>query len=280
MVSATIFKKKMFYNMRIRTIKRNANFLIKNIDALSHKSKESLIKDTKDLALRSKKLDKWLYDASPSDPNIHQYEEAKSIVEELLKRKESVLEQQSQQRTEIVEEIHKQADLAIRKLLLELETGGNVRFEDEGKDDSWVRDCELLIKEFIKRSASKDSPKSIQIHRLSRLHNRTLKLHVQEKASARPDITPSSYCVQDDLTDEQIFEIVEKGVGALNHPVVFSNYLDCVPTQIAERRSLVKGYQLKKALIVTTYIDKSKEIATGNYLVLVATLKDTELNPI
>ena len=62
-------------------------------------------------------------------------------------------------------------------MLLELETGGNLRFEDEQKNDPWVSECENLVKMFIKPIASKHSPRTIHVHRISKLHNRHIKLN-------------------------------------------------------------------------------------------------------
>ncbi|KAJ3312492.1 hypothetical protein HDV04_003092 [Boothiomyces sp. JEL0838] len=104
-------------------------------------------------------------------------------LEMIRKTMSVVVETKNKYKTQLVErlesikwQIIEQCNEAIRCLLLELETGGNVRFEDEQKGAQWVNHCEKQIKKFIKRVASKDSPKTIQIHRISKLHNRGSKL--------------------------------------------------------------------------------------------------------
>ncbi|KAH6566827.1 hypothetical protein BASA60_009315 [Batrachochytrium salamandrivorans] len=120
-----------------------------------------------------------------------------------------------------------QSDMAIRKLLLELETGGNVRFEEEEKNALWVSECENLVKMFIKRGASKNSPRAIQIHRISRLHNRHMKLRFSETYERLGDLeTPLPLCVQGYQSNpDDAFSVIEHGFQLTWDTAEFSNNL-------------------------------------------------------
>lgn len=123
-----------------------------------------------------------------------------------------------------------QSNNAIRTLLLELETGGNARFEDEQKSSQWIAHCEKQIKKLIKRAASKESPKSIQIHRISRFYNRGSKLRFDEKAQGNGSPEKCNYlCLNVKSKDYNVFSIAENGFGGIEDqkPILMTNYFDC-----------------------------------------------------
>ena len=170
--------------MRIRTIQRNTNFLSKTLQGISEVGQNTLEEEMLILVARSKKIKKKRDEVIQVNlvKNVHDQshclnlDKSRSYVNNAIENKLSTLKTLLAHRSDIHNQILNQSDMAIRKLLLELETGGNIRFEDEQKEDAWVADCEALVKMFIKRAASKTSPRTIQIHRISRLHNRHMKL--------------------------------------------------------------------------------------------------------
>ena len=145
--------------------------------------------------------------------------------------------------------------MSIRKLLLELETGGNIRFEDEQKEELWVKECESIVKQFIKRAISKDSPKTVQIHRLSKLHNRFLKTSFEEKSEQKiqdsdPGMNMQTLCCLLNDSESDVFHLVEHGFESRN--ALFSNYLNCSVEKDVESTDFNRK-KLKKALIVKVY---------------------------
>ncbi|KAJ3322494.1 hypothetical protein HDV06_003038 [Boothiomyces sp. JEL0866] len=182
------------------------------------------------------------------NPNVPKLEMIKKtmnvVVETKNKYKSQLIERLESIKTQIIE----QCNEAIRCLLLELETGGNVRFEDEQKGAQWVSHCEKQIKKFIKRVASKDSPKTIQIHRISKLHNRGSKLKFDEKAG-NSSASEKYFCFQINSANQDIFSIAENG---FSHPqssgIIMTNYFECNIAELPKTRK--NG--LRKAIIVRT----------------------------
>ena len=71
---------------------------------------------------------------------MNRLEELKSLselLEDSIRHKTLENDKLNNHHTGIRKLLSSQSDMAIRKLLLELETGGNVRFEDEDQGDSW-----------------------------------------------------------------------------------------------------------------------------------------------
>jgi hypothetical protein len=247
--------------MRIRTIKRNTNYLIKLLDDVAKENYAKVTQDMMQLNECSKNLGKRLYDvklfkSEGDEPHadIWPLEKALNLATDLINKKQSLQETYKNHVQSVKDEIQLQGNMAIRKLLLELETGGNVRFEDEQKNAEWIKECEGIVKSFTKKAISKDGPKSIQIHRISRLHNRPLKLRLAQKLGVKydPETKSGHYlCSQVYQEESKIFSIVEHGlVGEKDS--VFTDYMDCkLPT--GNRR-------LQRALIFRAHTDRVAEI--------------------
>ena len=62
MIHATVIKKRMYYNMRIKTIKRNTNFLLKFMDEHFISCQMILSNDIREWMIQSKKIQKMLFD--------------------------------------------------------------------------------------------------------------------------------------------------------------------------------------------------------------------------
>jgi hypothetical protein len=120
----------------------------------------------------------------------------------------------------------------------------------------WVKDCESKVKTLIKRAYSKEAPKSIQIHRLSKIHNRQMKQSLVSKIGSALE-TEENYvtlCIKMDKMD--IFKIIEEGFYG-KRSIKFSNYLDC-NTKTADVKKSVRT-----AMIVRFYSDKLVECDEG-----------------
>lgn len=171
--------------MRIATIRRNTSVLEKTLKSVGSNTKRMLENEIVEIISRIKKCNRLYKECSfkKNKMKLPLLKLAISTLEEALIQKSSSFEKISIHHSEISSQIMDQryifdynSDMAIRKLLLELETGGNVRFEDEQQGDVWINECENLVKLFIKRSATSDFRRTIQIHRISRLHNRHMKM--------------------------------------------------------------------------------------------------------
>ncbi|KAJ3196285.1 Leucine-rich repeat-containing protein 9 [Irineochytrium annulatum] len=146
-ISATVLKKRMYYNMRIRTIKRNTNFLTKMLQTRNVEEEKILEEEVITLMRKSRIIQKKRDDLGLPPPGpekseafsgiSEQLEDARFRVNSLIESKMRTLLSLQNHKKDVANQISQQSDMAIRKLLLELETGGNVRFEDDQRDDSW-----------------------------------------------------------------------------------------------------------------------------------------------
>ncbi|KAJ3071189.1 Leucine-rich repeat-containing protein 9, partial [Quaeritorhiza haematococci] len=214
-INATVLKKRMYYNMRVQTIKRNFNFLMKTYDVFHNRERERLEANLKILLSHLKFIRRRQDDATflttislELPPNAN-FQNERATLEEIRNEIEKHVEKYSQKlaalkhaRERVCEVALLQTDFAIRKLILELETGGNLRFEDEVLDDGCVTsDCSSIIGQFAARGAKCVGPVGrqyrmglsesenavrFQIHRLTRVHNRWLKKKCELAQPAKP----------------------------------------------------------------------------------------------
>ncbi|KAJ3065950.1 Leucine-rich repeat-containing protein 9 [Podochytrium sp. JEL0797] len=284
-ISATVLKKRMYYNMRIRTIKRNTNFLVKLLQVKTDQD-EKLIQDVLcDLLRAGKRVQRCMDDLElplqqADSSSLRQatsvsekLDESQTRVQQLVAVKMKILDNFHQHKRDIVTQIVQQSDMAIRKLLLELETGGNVRFEDDQSNDPWFEICESLVKSMILRSNHASENKRIQIHRISKIHNRFLKNTFETKVKGMTEQLHSLeyICFQGaEGVSEDIFQSVEHGFVANNaapDPTqqglqktvlvpLFTNFLDFSDSESREDRK-----KLRQAIILRTVANRSDKVS-------------------
>ena len=236
LAEATYMKKKMYYNMRIKTLKRNTNNVIRKAQEAMH-AKISLINLNLNVLLRQRKgiqgvLEEFEYlpikssksakktdsetgddsetktgDGNENDKNIEKTDstdnaESKTNNSEDIKAKkqkytpgyqsqlrkklkalddaiankghvisrmESLFEQLKRHLCDVSEE-------NIARLIVELETGGNIRLEDGKATDVWYSSCvDLLKSRFFARDFRAYGVGDIRVNRVTRIHNRFLR---------------------------------------------------------------------------------------------------------
>ncbi|XP_015750493.1 PREDICTED: leucine-rich repeat-containing protein 9-like [Acropora digitifera] len=83
---------------------------------------------------------------------------------------------------ESCEQVNNVSESTVQRLLLELETGGNVRFEDGKPTDPWYKSCqELVLSRFCVDDYMGCGISGIKIHRITRVHNRILRMRFDNK---------------------------------------------------------------------------------------------------
>ncbi|KAI8913666.1 hypothetical protein EDD86DRAFT_201175, partial [Gorgonomyces haynaldii] len=229
-INATIMKKRMYYNMRIATLRRNTDVLEQVLVKSDQEQKEFIEDQMLEIHSKMKLLEKHRDDLLMiQEPVPESISVVRQKLEQAVGSLRDRLDNKNKHYADIRNQITNQSDMAIRKLLLELETGGNVRVEDEQQGDAWVADCEKLVKLFIKRSTTSEVTRTIQIHRISRFHNRHMKMRF-EQANAKMDTMHLCFNGRQSKSDD-VFSVVEHGyVTKNNQPVdgvLLSNFLDC-----------------------------------------------------
>lgn len=153
---ATFMKKKMYYNMRIKTIKMTASNLKKAVRDIAIEFEGRLFEGLKPIEIMlkatereihertsgEKATDCYKYEVEESDTNPLDFEDFEFIVERLQSKAASLaacihseysyLQYLDSIRHSLRNKIETMSRENIHKLVTELETGGNIRFE-EGK---------------------------------------------------------------------------------------------------------------------------------------------------
>ncbi|XP_039271513.2 leucine-rich repeat-containing protein 9-like [Styela clava] len=233
LAEATVQKKKMYYNMRVKNTRRNLttlqNRLNKDRRLLLQVPEERL--RTIHFALKSIEQQQQSEIGSEESNNINEKEgsessedeiddnEAKKPPDELgaagesdsieikankpdaevdmhveqIKSKIESLKQRIthwKNKIEEIEEYHKQAldqvkaltSISVDRLMLELETGGNVRFEQGSTKDVWFTTChDLILSRFCAWDYKSYGVTGIKTHAITRVHNRLLRSRFDEK---------------------------------------------------------------------------------------------------
>ena len=189
MAEATYMKKKMYYNMRIKTMKRNCTNVLKKAQeakqaAISQKnlSLNVLVRARKDM---EREVDERQF--LPPLEDQDQDASAVKLFEGRLNLKLQKLEEAiTGGNTEIgrVDETYAAfktkcyglVQQSIANLILELETGGNIRLEDGAPSDVWHSSCvDLVQSRFFPQDYTAFNIAGVKVTRVYRVHNRFLR---------------------------------------------------------------------------------------------------------
>ncbi|KAA6416898.1 MAG: Leucine-rich repeat-containing 9, partial [Trebouxia sp. A1-2] len=189
---ATYLKKKMYYNMRISTLKRKAA-------ALGHQAQQGL--KVKMAALQHA-LRKLQYESKAITSELELFNTAASYttsggtrvqqmqdkVQALQQCIDDKLQQVANQEQEL-EAACKASDRVtqglVHRMLMELETGGNIRFEEGKVGDQWMATCSQLLEARWQQPTGL-GPRHLGsqhpvLQRLTRVHNRFLRSRLESK---------------------------------------------------------------------------------------------------
>ena len=117
----------------------------------------------------------------------------------------------------------------IHRLITELETGGNIRFEEGKPSDKWYKSCSDLIKSrFQPQLMNEFGIENINIARVTRIHNRFLRNQYEEKIETFGDLTEKAikknldflFLGSDPTNPSYILKIIEDGFKNLQVPLI------------------------------------------------------------
>uniref|UniRef100_A0A3P8Y1B0 Leucine rich repeat containing 9 n=1 Tax=Esox lucius TaxID=8010 RepID=A0A3P8Y1B0_ESOLU len=198
---STVMKKIMYYNMRVRAAKRNlsktqANLLEnkRNLLQLPEDRIKTLHFTIKSLECELSEVQALCTsegsgDHSDTPVDITRYTD---LEHKILSKLDALKERLKlwNRRLEEIESWYQQ-DLAlvtsrneqmIHFLLMELETVGNIRFEEGSSTDPWFTSCyDLLLSRFCAWDYKAYGVTGIRINRVVRIHNRALRLRFEDK---------------------------------------------------------------------------------------------------
>ncbi|OCT68507.1 leucine-rich repeat-containing protein 9 isoform X2 [Xenopus laevis] len=218
LAESTVVKKIMYYNMRVKNIQRQQreelekvrertckaklipenriralSFIVKNLEhELSHmQSSGNLQLENVPIAdvfhennSDSEELDSWPSserNKNNSDRPEQMYKKIRALTERMIfwTWKLSEVEKHHEEKCRRMKE---SSHLLVQFLQTELETVGNVRFEEGTAADSWFKSCyDLIVSRFCAMNFRAYGISGIKIHRIIRVHNRMLRLKFEEK---------------------------------------------------------------------------------------------------
>ncbi|XP_053331520.1 leucine-rich repeat-containing protein 9 [Spea bombifrons] len=212
---STVMKKMMYYNMRVKTIHRRLKEETDKLEQRKSKEKQLPEEQIKVLSFLTKSLEQELSSIRPSgciqknSPSSHGSDEDhcdagesdrdeenqrkdSNRVEQILKKICALKERMIfwTQRLHEIEAIREKEvtktkesfDLLVRFLQTELETVGNVRFEEGVPSDPWFKSCyDLILSRFCAWDFKAYGISGVKINRIVRVHNRILRMQFEDK---------------------------------------------------------------------------------------------------
>ncbi|KAG8453463.1 hypothetical protein GDO86_000189 [Hymenochirus boettgeri] len=217
LAECTVIKKIMYYNMRMKNLQRRQTEELTKVKEKTSREKQVPEDQIKALSFSVKTLEHELLDlrllcnfqANPPASNIcngnqcgtekfdsqpmAESRNSNVIQLELIHQKISALKERIMFWTQRISEIEKEHeknslmvkdsfDVLVHCLQTELETVGNVRFEEGNSSDSWFKSCyDLIVSRFCAMNFRTFGITGIKINRIVRVYNRVLRLQFEEK---------------------------------------------------------------------------------------------------
>eukprot|EP00756_Hemistasia_phaeocysticola_P022288 Hpha_TRINITY_DN15823_c2_g1::TRINITY_DN15823_c2_g1_i1::g.189078::m.189078 len=203
LAEATFVKKKMYYNMRIKTLRRNTSNLIKKA-AQFKLTKFSEINLSLNVLVRlAKELERELEEVQHLAPDDSEGRESldlsavaaklrlvKGTTQQKL-REVDAIDQRFNSMKSIIECISQHN---ISRLLVELQTGGNIRMEEGKPTDVWYQSCvDLVRSRFFASDFERFGIKDVRITKVTRIHNRFLRNRFEDRLDQLVDTSNPAY---------------------------------------------------------------------------------------
>ncbi|TPX32417.1 hypothetical protein SmJEL517_g04464 [Synchytrium microbalum] len=220
-VAATVLKKRMFYNMCAQTIRRNTAILhaaTEDVYAPTIRAKESILQRQlyrKKCLLRHLDDLKWdnvvLSRPGTSSPLHIVLTAGCRQLESLIQKASKQIQEAKEARQRCLDFVSFQADHLVKRSQIELEMGGNVRFEDVSGCADDVERASGLIKKFLAIGRGSESA-PLHINRFIKVHNRAVQARHKAKMSGKLNTAePMHLCLE--ITDSQVFDLAEEGLS-------------------------------------------------------------------
>lgn len=206
LAESTFVKKKIYYSMRIHTIRRNLSLLLHAVNTLAGKKAMEAGSSMTVLERHARNLEEDVKEfetfGTTSAPDLtFRTEAAANEARRLLTRVQHAIASRRREvdmlehrRSESCRCMQGLTETYISRLMLELNTGGNVRLEEGKMKDVWFQSCgELLRTRFFAADFESYGIKDVQVHRVTRIHNRGLRSSFDHALGQLVDLSDPSY---------------------------------------------------------------------------------------
>jgi hypothetical protein len=248
---ATMIKKKMYYNMRMKSIKRDVFQRIKKSNEIRMESSCNIEVNLSALIRHKKEIQRQLSELDGDEDTLQTQNLKRRLenVEKLLKDRYTTLNRMNSDFEVLREKLLSTADINITRLLLELETGGNIRLEDGKPLDAWYISCvDLVRSRLFSDELLTFGIRDIKVNRVTRINNRFLRNRFEAR------IEELQY-----IPDEEIKENVsKKGVTVREKPEVNNENVDeetqSLPPMRSSPTSFVPGSKFETNIEYLFYL--------------------------
>jgi Leucine-rich repeat (LRR) protein len=187
----TYMKKKMYYNMRMKTIKRNASNLTRYARDHLRQRTDSFSASMRWLSHCKHDLEEAMAEHVPSADLIKTKIAAVDRSLSLISAEETALRDRFDTFKKSISDL---CESTFARMIVELETGGNVRLEDGKPSDVWYSSCADLVRSRLNLGELHHfGVRDICITRVMRIHNRVLRNRFEEKLESLVDFSEPSY---------------------------------------------------------------------------------------
>eukprot|EP00931_Biecheleriopsis_adriatica_P065110 TRINITY_DN39743_c0_g1_i1.p1 TRINITY_DN39743_c0_g1~~TRINITY_DN39743_c0_g1_i1.p1 ORF type:complete len:1541 (+),score=395.74 TRINITY_DN39743_c0_g1_i1:64-4686(+) len=186
---AAFSKKRLYYNMRIKMLKRQAGDAIRAAKVIDEERRSFLARDLEAAARTLKRAEAFQRSRSQNAPDVgpHQDEDASErqdlqAVQQQLQLCQVELADTDVAWDNFTASIESDRDAHIRALLLELQTGGNVRLEPGVPDqDPWASQIRDLVQSrFRAEDFARFGFVDLKVQQVTRIHHRSMKIRCDE----------------------------------------------------------------------------------------------------
>ena len=216
---ATVMKKRMYYNMRVKTVHRNMMDILSKMDIYKTKLEEfpherikclyNVLKEIEtdleeildlnidldlDEVVDLEKLDVASQAKAQKLEETAGFVTKHTCIKEKIRKWERKCQEFESFYNEAANRIKKSADVIVNRMLIELESGGNVRFEEGSPSDVWFSSChDLVLSRFCASDYRDHTVTGLKIHRIIRIHNRMLRTRFDDVLSSIVDDPEGEY---------------------------------------------------------------------------------------
>eukprot|EP00667_Euglena_gracilis_P000263 EG_transcript_263 len=228
LAEGTFTKKRMYYNMRIKTLKRNTTNLLKT-GLQFRQSKRAEVGAALPVLNRSAKLlQHHLFElenglSTPSGPSVPELREQLGAVTATLRQRREELEALDQLHREMRDVVQNLSIHHISRFVLELQTGGNIRLEEGKPGEMWYKSCmDLVRSRFYTADFLALGLKDIKVVKVTRIHNRFLRNRFEDHLATIMDPGDAVakraleylFCGEDSAQPGELLRAVQHGFPA------------------------------------------------------------------
>uniref|UniRef100_A0A3B4DQA9 Leucine rich repeat containing 9 n=1 Tax=Pygocentrus nattereri TaxID=42514 RepID=A0A3B4DQA9_PYGNA len=202
LAESTVMKKMMYYNMRVRYVQRRFDETEAKLQQQKKQRMQRPEQSIKTLSYTLKHLElseilatgrkgvcpegaglHWDQNSEPVEPGHKQRVQHKlTAIRERIKTWEQRMEEVEACFQRDVTQASDRKELMTHFLVMELETVGNIRFEEGNTSDAWFSSCyDLLLSRFCVWDYKLYNITGIKINQIIRVHNRALRLRFEDK---------------------------------------------------------------------------------------------------